>query len=196
MDRIEMEADRVNRLLDQLLDVARAEAEHGPLEPVDLRSLLIEVADQCEIEAAERGCEIVVEAPDGIGAIRGDGELLRRAVENIVRSPHLPRHEDPFVRRRRYECGVHQSAGSWPGSASRSPCRYIQTVLPGYWRVKWNGARGRPRARDCPARSGFAWRNDLSRELPAGIVRHHFPAAPVPELIHRLAIRAPPRSDV
>jgi two-component system sensor histidine kinase CpxA len=94
LDHIEMEADRVNRLLDGLLEVARAEVDPGLLDwaPVDLDSLLTELADECALEASGRGCEIETSGADGAGIVHGDAELLRRAIENIVRNAiqHAP----------------------------------------------------------------------------------------------------------
>ena len=87
LDRIELEAARLNDLVDRLLDVARAEVDPAGFraEPVDLQWLLTEIADQCDIEAREKGCQIRLHVtfPGKIGA---DPELLRCAVENVLRN--------------------------------------------------------------------------------------------------------------
>jgi two-component system sensor histidine kinase CpxA len=91
--RIEMEASRVNDLVDELLEVARAEADPSALEveTVDIGSLLTELADQCAIEAVDRGCEIEL-ALFSPGTVMGDADLLRRAIENVLRNAvqHTP----------------------------------------------------------------------------------------------------------
>ena len=91
--RIEMEASRVNDLVDELLEVARAEVDPTALEaePVDIGSLLAEIADHCAIEAVDRGCEIQL-ALFRPGTVMGDADLLRRAIENVLRNAvqHTP----------------------------------------------------------------------------------------------------------
>jgi len=95
LDRLEGEAARINDLVAQLLDIARAEVDPDvlDLEPLDLESLLIEIADHCRVEAAERRCDIdlVFEAP---GLVTADAELLRRAIENVLRNAiqHTPQN--------------------------------------------------------------------------------------------------------
>jgi signal transduction histidine kinase len=87
MDRIQVEAARVSDLADQLLCVSRAEVDAQAMErqPVAIAPLLTEITDHAGIEAAERSCEIelVLEDP---GTIQGDAELLRRAIENVLRN--------------------------------------------------------------------------------------------------------------
>jgi signal transduction histidine kinase len=94
LEQIELESARLNELVDQLLDVARAEVDPTVLRPeiIDAESLITEVMDECSIEARERGCELElhVEHP---GCISGDPELLRRAIENPLRN--AIRHSPP-----------------------------------------------------------------------------------------------------
>src|SRR5262249_23496405 len=93
VDRIDMEASRVIDLLDELLEVARAEVDPAALqcEPVDLESLLTEIVDHCSFEAAarRRDIQLALSAP---GKLRGDSEMLRRSVENVLRNAvqHAP----------------------------------------------------------------------------------------------------------
>jgi signal transduction histidine kinase len=87
LDRIEREAERLNSLIGQLLMLARLESgTTGPVrEPVDLHRLVHEVAEDADFEARSRRravrmietCEVTV---------LGDRELLRGAVENVVRN--------------------------------------------------------------------------------------------------------------
>lgn len=67
--------------------MARAEVDPTALkkEFIDLRALLAEIADDCAIEARERGCEIDLRA-DHPGTLAGDVEILRRAIENPLRN--------------------------------------------------------------------------------------------------------------
>jgi len=94
LDRIEMEANRINHLIEGLLDVARAEADRGSLqvEWVDLESLLAEIVDQCALEAEEKNCEIETDGLCHAGSVAADSEILRRAIENVLRNSlcHTP----------------------------------------------------------------------------------------------------------
>ena len=87
LDRIELESSRLNDLVEELLDVARAEVDPASLgaEPVELRWLLTEIADRCEIEAREKGCWLDLNSTMP-GIVTGDAELLRRAIENVLRN--------------------------------------------------------------------------------------------------------------
>ena len=87
LEQIRKECERLNTLIGELLQLTRAEGEEGNLQkvPVDLRSLLAEVVDDCSIEARARDCKLDLRAPPNI-AVLGDPELLRRAVENLVRN--------------------------------------------------------------------------------------------------------------
>lgn len=87
LNQIELESFRLNELVDQLLDVARAEVDPTAFrrEAVDLCALLTEVADDCAIEARDRGCELELRL-DHPGTVLGDCEILRRAIENPIRN--------------------------------------------------------------------------------------------------------------
>jgi two-component system sensor histidine kinase CpxA len=87
LDRIQREADRLNALVSELLQVTRAEGDAARLrsEPVPLHELVIEVSDDVAMEAAQRGCRIERNGLPSV-TIRGDAELLRRAIENVMRN--------------------------------------------------------------------------------------------------------------
>jgi two-component system sensor histidine kinase CpxA len=87
LDRIEAEATRMSELVDELLDVARAEVDPVAAEvgDVDIESLLTEIADQCSVEADHHGCAIKLTLHKP-GILQGNVELLRRAIENVVRN--------------------------------------------------------------------------------------------------------------
>jgi two-component system sensor histidine kinase CpxA len=87
LDRIQRESDRLNALVGELLQVTRAEGDPASLraETVRLDLLLAEVAEDCSIEAHARGSTIAFHAPAPC-AVEGDAELLRRAVENVLRN--------------------------------------------------------------------------------------------------------------
>lgn len=93
LNRIQKEADRLNDLVGQLLQVTRAEADpsNRKLDQVRLDELVREVVEDCRIEADARGCTLTLQSPRALN-VAGDSELLRRAVENVVRNAirHAP----------------------------------------------------------------------------------------------------------
>jgi two-component system sensor histidine kinase CpxA len=94
LDRIQKEADRLNALVGELLQVTRAEGDPASLrrEPAPLGELVRDIVEINRIEANARGCELKLEV-SGAATIEGEPELLRRAVENVIRNAirHAPR---------------------------------------------------------------------------------------------------------
>ena len=77
--------DRMKRLVNDLLDLARIEAGLNlQFDRVDVAALLSEVADEYASLAREQGIRLVVDAPAGLPPPVGDVALLRRAVTNLV----------------------------------------------------------------------------------------------------------------
>ena len=81
------EIDRLTDLVGTLVEVTRAEGDPSAtrLEPLQLGELLRSVVDDCRVDADARGCGIGVNGAFD-PTLRGDRELLRRAVENVVRN--------------------------------------------------------------------------------------------------------------
>ena len=87
LDRIEREAERLNSLIGELLMLARMEsgAARAVQEPIDLVTIVHEVVEDAAFEAKSRGRAVqLTETCDAV--VRGDPELLRSAVENVVRN--------------------------------------------------------------------------------------------------------------
>ncbi len=87
LDRIEREAERLNELIGRLLTLARLETLSTPpaMEPVDVSDLVNEIAADAAFEAHRRNCEVKVTAPPRCQLL-GNPELLRSAIENVVRN--------------------------------------------------------------------------------------------------------------
>lgn len=87
LDRIEREAERLNEMIGRLLVLARIQAATAPPEkaPVSLAALIGDVAEDGEFEAEGRGCAVQYQA-SGDCTVIGSHELLRSAVENVVRN--------------------------------------------------------------------------------------------------------------
>jgi two-component system sensor histidine kinase CpxA len=87
LDRIQKEADRLNSLIKQMLEVTRTEREPSRMKTAHLRldELVEELVDDCSIEARGHGCALDLKSAGAV-QIDGDGELLRRAIENVMRN--------------------------------------------------------------------------------------------------------------
>lgn len=85
--RIERESVRMDRLVSELLTLSRLEAGMAGKfdEDVDLNELLANVAEDARFEAEAQGCRVEM-AAHGCAGVRGNAELLHRALENIVRN--------------------------------------------------------------------------------------------------------------
>jgi two-component system, OmpR family, sensor histidine kinase CpxA len=85
--RLKKEIDRLTDLVGALLQVTRAEGDPSSrnLTDLPLDDFLREVVDDCAVEAEARGCRVYLDASASLH-FRGDRELLRRAMENIVRN--------------------------------------------------------------------------------------------------------------
>lgn len=87
LDRIERETERLNAMIGELLTLSRLESGQGLEHPerVDLPALVEEVALDVAFEAEQLGTHVEVGelAPC---ALDGSRELLRRAIENVLRN--------------------------------------------------------------------------------------------------------------
>jgi two-component system sensor histidine kinase CpxA len=85
--RIQKEIDRLTTLVETLIEMTRAEGDPATRksQPVEVAALVQEVVQSCSLEAQARHCHIVMSG-DSSGTVSGDQELLRRAIENILRN--------------------------------------------------------------------------------------------------------------
>ena len=87
LDRIELEAERLNDLIGQLLALARLEAGVGEVkfESVDLEQLINRLVDDADFEARALGCEVqLLETCQR--SLRANPLLLSSALENVIRN--------------------------------------------------------------------------------------------------------------
>jgi two-component system sensor histidine kinase CpxA len=86
LNRVEREADRLNTLVGELIQVTRAEGDPAGLatESVQLDDLVRVILDDVHIEADKR--QVIIRADIAEAEFEGSPELLRRAIENIVRN--------------------------------------------------------------------------------------------------------------
>jgi signal transduction histidine kinase len=88
LERIELEANRLNELIGRLLTLARLEdgEQRVPRTPVSLDDLVLNVAEDAEFEAQARHCHVRSTIPEGDWGVRGNASLLHSAIENVVRN--------------------------------------------------------------------------------------------------------------
>lgn len=88
LDRIELEAARLNELIGRLLTLARLEdgEQNVPPTPVALDEVVLAVAEDAAFEAQARGCHVRSDIPPGDWSVRGQASLLHSAIENVVRN--------------------------------------------------------------------------------------------------------------
>ena len=86
--RIRLETERMDRMIGELLTLSRAEQGHGLEQShYDLLALVETVVQDARFEAQQSGVEIGLEAALEEGCLLlGHAELVRRAVENVVRN--------------------------------------------------------------------------------------------------------------
>ena len=91
LNRIELEADRLNQLIQRLLTIARLESGSDGLHKttLSLRELVEQVSHDAEYENPGRGCRVTADGtadPADDFLVEADPGLLRSAVENVVRN--------------------------------------------------------------------------------------------------------------
>jgi two-component system sensor histidine kinase CpxA len=91
--RIRKDVERLATLVDELLQLTRAEGDPSSVKPlsIPLHELLQALVEDCSLEAEMQRCELVLEV-ERPATVRGERELLRRAIENVLRNAirHAP----------------------------------------------------------------------------------------------------------
>jgi heavy metal sensor kinase len=82
---MQIEVERMTRMVDRLLMLARADAGalHPALTSVDVADTLYEAAARWRPDAERKGVRIEVQAPDA-GRVNADPDLLRRVLDNLL----------------------------------------------------------------------------------------------------------------
>jgi signal transduction histidine kinase len=87
LERIERDVNRIASLVSDIVEINVVEGDPA-LEEKDevcIRDIIDEVVEDCGLEAQARECRIEVSG-EVCGQVHGNPELLRRAVENVVRN--------------------------------------------------------------------------------------------------------------
>lgn len=141
LDRIRKDVLRLSSLVRQVLELSHTEAE--PLvnyqEHVSLEALITDVIADCEIEAKAKDCKILFESTWN-GQLVADPELIRRAIENIVRNAirHSPSNTDIKVNLKLISESVHITVrDQGPGVPSEA----LTKIFNPFYRVEGHRSR-------------------------------------------------------
>ena len=85
LDRLSLETERMEALISSILEYSRMEAGIQPFGPLDMAALVREVVDDVRFEGSVRGCDVEDHEPETLPFF-GNAEMLRRAVENVLRN--------------------------------------------------------------------------------------------------------------
>lgn len=88
LERIELEASRLNELIGRLLTLARLEdgEQRVPSTALALDEIVLDVTEDAEFEAQARHCHVRSDIPAGVWQVCGQAPLLHSAIENVVRN--------------------------------------------------------------------------------------------------------------
>jgi two-component system OmpR family sensor kinase len=80
------QADRLNRLVSDLFELARLESgtQEMQVETLALADLAHDAAQQFRLQARERGVELEISVPEGPAMVDGDMGLLARVLDNLI----------------------------------------------------------------------------------------------------------------
>lgn len=93
LDRVERESERLDRLVGELLALSRLEAgvPGGMEDEIEIAGLLADIVEDARFEAEAKGVRVECDFAEDV-VIVGGAELIRRAIENVVRNAvqHAP----------------------------------------------------------------------------------------------------------
>ena len=83
---IESESIRMLRIVEDLLDLSRIEADRfvRPRDQVDLATILRETVDHNQALADRCACSLSVEVADNVGSIPGDAGQMKQVIDNLI----------------------------------------------------------------------------------------------------------------
>lgn len=146
LDRIEMEASRLNELIGRILTLARLEdgEQLVPQTPVPLGELVAGVVEDAEFEAQARNCHVHADIPEGDWSVRGNASLLHSAIENVIRNAIRYTHEKSAVEvelRSEERAGVSEAVLRVSDSGPGVPSSALSKLFEPFYRL--DEARGR-----------------------------------------------------
>lgn len=87
LDRIERDVDRIAALVSDIVEITFVEGDPALRHPekVQIGDVVKDVVCDCTVEAEARGCRIQLHGTSG-ASVQGSRELVRRAIENVLRN--------------------------------------------------------------------------------------------------------------
>jgi signal transduction histidine kinase len=87
LDRIERDVNRINELVADIVEITLVEGDPAGqgIGVLRVQDIIDEIIHDCAVEAEIRGCQIELDG-HATGEILGSRELLRRAIENVLRN--------------------------------------------------------------------------------------------------------------
>ncbi len=177
LDRIQKEADRLNELVAELLQVTRVEGDPRMQkhDSVRLDELLADLVYDSLLEAKAKDCTLLLKAPVPV-TLNGDEELLRRAIENVIRNAirYAPRDTsvDIELEKSPADC-ADLGPRLWARRPRRIPAADFRSVLSRGFRPQPHQRRPGPGPGDRPALSGAAQGQAGGAERESGTAGDH-----------------------
>ncbi len=87
-ERMQREIGKITQLVSELLTLARLERDDAAARsaPVDLAAVVERIVADAVYESQSRGHDVVLHRPERPIVVEGDEDLLRQAIENVVRN--------------------------------------------------------------------------------------------------------------
>ncbi len=143
LNTIRRAGDRMNRLIRDLLDVARMEAGRLPIEPtrVEVPALSADVVEMMRPLASEKGLDLDVAIPDDLPAVHVDPERIAQVFSNLIGNAikFTPKGGHIFLRAERMGDKVRMSvADTGPGI----PPEQLSEIFGRFWQARKSDRRG------------------------------------------------------
>ncbi len=142
LNRVKREATRLNSMISDLLQVTRVEGDPGALDlhPQPLNTLVGELVEDARIEAEARECQLRFHEDQNL-TIQVDSELLRRAVDNVLRNAirHSPDRGTVEVRAEKVATGAHIVIRDY---GTGVPEEAVEEIFKPFYRVDTDRNRG------------------------------------------------------
>jgi two-component system sensor histidine kinase CpxA len=140
LDRIELEAARLNELIGRILTLARLEdgEQLVPQTPVPLNEIVLNVTEDAAFEAQARKCQVHTTVPEGEWEVRGNASLLHSAVENVVRNAIRYTQEGTAVEvelSREVRAGVSEAVLRVSDSGTGVPADSLEKLFEPFYRI-------------------------------------------------------------
>lgn len=147
LDIMEAQANRMARLIDDLLSLSRIElaAHVRPVTPVELVPVVRQVVDALQTLARDRGVEVNIDAPGERMIVPGDRDELIRVFENLIENAlkygGAGKRVDILLSRGKTQDGSDEAVASVRDYGPGIPAEHIPRLTERFYRVDVTGSR-------------------------------------------------------